>query len=132
MQTAISQPLSERVQFNWMLSPKKDLVFYIGSALGGWLYVGIIFYAIYALNDPLRDALLTLHLGGIEIPLNLELLAKRRSELWILLKDDIGVVRKGGQRQVVTRSDVQVVNVGDGQSQLENQLGQRSCCCWSI
>ena len=48
--------------------------------------------------------------------LNLELLAKRRSELWILLKDDIGVVRKGGQRQVVTRSDVQVVTVGSGQS----------------
>lgn len=44
--------------------------------------------------------------------LNLEMLAKRRSELWILLKDDIGAVRKGGRRQVVTRSDVQVVNVG--------------------
>lgn len=53
--------------------------------------------------------------------LNLELLAKRRSELWILLKDDIGVVRKGGQRQVITRSDVQVVNVGGGQSQPESQ-----------
>lgn len=49
--------------------------------------------------------------------LNLELLAKRRSELWILLKDDIGVVQKGGQRQVVTRSDVQVVNVGGNHSQ---------------
>lgn len=46
--------------------------------------------------------------------LNLEMLAKRRSELWILLKDDIGTVRKGGQRQIVTRSDVQVVNVGGG------------------
>jgi hypothetical protein len=56
--------------------------------------------------------------------LNLELLAKRRSELWILLKDDIGVVRKGGQRQVVTRSDVQVVNVGGGQNQLEPQPGK--------
>jgi molecular chaperone HtpG len=44
--------------------------------------------------------------------INLELIAKRRSELWILLKDDIGVIRKGGQRQVVTSSDVQVVNVG--------------------
>jgi molecular chaperone HtpG len=43
--------------------------------------------------------------------INLDLLAKRRSELWILIKDDIGIVRKGGQRQVVTRSDVQVVNV---------------------
>lgn len=49
--------------------------------------------------------------------LNLELLAKRRSELWILLKDDIGVVRKGGQRQVVTRTDVQVVTVRTGEGQ---------------
>ncbi len=50
--------------------------------------------------------------------LNLDLLSKRRSELWVLLKDDIGVVRNGGrgQRQVVTRSDVRVVNVGAGQS----------------
>lgn len=56
--------------------------------------------------------------------LNLELLARRRSELWILLKDDIGVVRRGGQRQVVTRSDVQVVNVSGGQSQPEPQPGR--------
>lgn len=55
--------------------------------------------------------------------LNLELLSKRRSELWVLLKDDIGIVRKGGQRQVVTRSDVRVVNVGGGQNQTENQSG---------
>ena len=44
--------------------------------------------------------------------LNLDLLAKKRSELWILLKDDIGVVRQGGRREVFTRSDVQVVDVG--------------------
>ena len=74
MQTAVSQPLTERIKFNWILSPRKDLLFYIGSALAGWLYVGIIFYAIHALNDPLRDAFLTLQLGGLEIPLNLELL----------------------------------------------------------
>jgi molecular chaperone HtpG len=49
--------------------------------------------------------------------LNLEMYAKRRSELWVLLKDDIGVVHKGGQRQVVTRNDVQVVNVAGGQPQ---------------
>jgi len=47
--------------------------------------------------------------------LNLDLLSKRRSELWVLLKNDIGIVRKGGQRQVVTRSDVHVVNVGSPQ-----------------
>lgn len=56
--------------------------------------------------------------------LNLELLAKRRSELWVLLKDDIGVVRKGGRRQVVTRSDVQVVNVGGGHAQQEPESGK--------
>jgi hypothetical protein len=49
--------------------------------------------------------------------LNLEMLAKRRSELWILLKDDVGTVRKGGKRQIVTRSDVQVVHVGGGEAQ---------------
>ena len=56
--------------------------------------------------------------------LNFELLAKRRSEFWILLKDDIGVVRKGGQRQIVTRSDVQVLNVGGGHSQPDTHPGQ--------
>ena len=49
--------------------------------------------------------------------LNLEFLAKRRSDIWILLKDDIGVVRKGGQREVVTRSDVQVIRAGGAQNE---------------
>lgn len=47
--------------------------------------------------------------------LNLDLLSKRRSELWVLVKDDVGTVRKGGQKQVVTRSDVHVVDVRPGQ-----------------
>lgn len=56
--------------------------------------------------------------------LNLELLAKRRSELWVLLKDDIGVVRKPVQRQVVRHSDVQIVNVRGGQGQTEPLAGK--------
>ena len=51
--------------------------------------------------------------------MNLELLAKRRSELWVLLKDDIGVVRKGGQRQLVTQRDVQEVRIGGSQGETE-------------
>ena len=47
--------------------------------------------------------------------LNLELLSKRRSELWVLVKDDIGEIRKGALRQVVTRSDIQMVNVSGDQ-----------------
>ncbi|MDE0183900.1 MAG: ATP-binding protein [Candidatus Poribacteria bacterium] len=45
--------------------------------------------------------------------LNFELLSKRRSELWTLVKDDIGVVLKGGQHDVVTSDDVQEVKVGE-------------------
>ena len=48
--------------------------------------------------------------------INLDLIARRRSELWVLLKDDVGVVRKGGQRHVFTRSDVHVVNIGVNQA----------------
>ena len=48
--------------------------------------------------------------------LNLDLLSRRRSELWILVKDDIGEIRRGTQRQVVTRSDVRTVNVSADQA----------------
>ena len=45
--------------------------------------------------------------------LNFERFAKRRSELWILVPDDISVVRKDGQREIVTQHDVRVIRVGD-------------------
>lgn len=44
---------------------------------------------------------------------NLDWLAKNRSELWILLKDDIDVLSKGSQKQVMRGSDVHVVRVGE-------------------
>ena len=56
--------------------------------------------------------------------LNLELFANRRSELWVLVKDDIGIVRKGGQRQVVTRQDVAVVNVTGQQPKAQAQANE--------
>jgi hypothetical protein len=43
---------------------------------------------------------------------NLDWLSKRRSEMWILLTDDIEVLTRQSQRQVVTSSDVQVVQAG--------------------
>jgi molecular chaperone HtpG len=45
---------------------------------------------------------------------NLEMLAKKRSELWILLKDDIHTVARRSQRQIVRRTDVQTVHAGRG------------------
>jgi molecular chaperone HtpG len=43
---------------------------------------------------------------------NLDFLAKRRSELWVLLTDDIEVLTHGTQRHVVRASDVEVVPAG--------------------
>ncbi len=46
--------------------------------------------------------------------INLDMLAKKRSEMWILLKDDIQTVARHSQRQVVRGSDVQTVHAGGG------------------
>jgi molecular chaperone HtpG len=43
--------------------------------------------------------------------LNVDLLAKKRSELWILIKDDVQTISKQSERQVMRRSDVQTVRV---------------------
>ena len=57
--------------------------------------------------------------------LNLELFARRRSELWVLVKDDIGVVRKGGQRQVVTQNDVTVLDVANQEATVVDSSNPR-------
>lgn len=44
---------------------------------------------------------------------NLDSLARKRSELWVIAKDDIHSVSKKSQRQVVRRSDVHTVTAGD-------------------
>ena len=53
--------------------------------------------------------------------INLELFSRRRSDLWVLVKEDIGVVRRGGHRQVVTSKDVAVINVTDQGSPTVNR-----------
>ena len=65
---------AQRILFPWILSPQKDLVFYIGSALAGWFYVAIIVYAISTLENPLKDALAVVRLGQFHIALTLQLL----------------------------------------------------------
>jgi hypothetical protein len=66
--------LPARLTFPWILGPGQDLIFYIGSALAGWAYVAVIWYAIHTLENPLRDPLATLTLGSLVVPLTLHLL----------------------------------------------------------
>lgn len=73
-----------RLRFAWILDPQRDLLFYIGSALAGWLYVGIVWYAIRTLPHPLTDAFGSLSLGGIQVTLTLELLVMAS---WAFLLD---------------------------------------------
>jgi hypothetical protein len=84
MQLAASEASRPRFHFVWILGPKQDLLFYIGSALFGWLYVGVIWYAIQTLADPLTQPLATLLVGGMQIPLTLELLVVAS---WALILD---------------------------------------------
>lgn len=46
--------------------------------------------------------------------INLDSLEKKRSELWVLVKDDIHTVSRAAKRQVVRRSDVHTITAGGG------------------
>ena len=60
--------------FNWILSRDKDLLFYIGSALIGYLYLFIIFYAVLTLKNPLTDSFASFTFESFTLSLNLTLL----------------------------------------------------------
>jgi hypothetical protein len=65
---------AQRILFPWILSPQKDLLFYIGSALAGWLYVFIIAYAIFTLENPTERCTGSCSSRELQIPLTLQLL----------------------------------------------------------
>ena len=48
--------------------------------------------------------------------INLDSLEKKRSELWILVKDDIHTLSHSSKRQVFRSSDVHTINAGSGDS----------------
>lgn len=63
------------VRWNWIINRKQDLVWYIGSALAGWLYIAIVLaLASRVPDDPLTGVVWSLTLGGIQIDITLELL----------------------------------------------------------
>jgi hypothetical protein len=66
--------VNPQIVFPWILDKRRDLAFYIGSAIAGWAYVGIILFALATLGDPLHDAFAHVRLLGIDLPLTLNLL----------------------------------------------------------
>lgn len=70
----VKQPAQKPFRFNWILDQKSDLIWYIGSALAGYLYFGMIWLFGRNLTDPIKDVFATLHLGGIQIDITLQLL----------------------------------------------------------
>jgi hypothetical protein len=74
---AITPEISEtpRIRFNWIIDRRNDLIWYIGSALVAWLYIAIIFTLVgFVPDDPVEGVITTLTLGGISIPITLQLL----------------------------------------------------------
>lgn len=63
-----------RISFRWLIDAPSDLGWYIGSALVGWLYVGLVLLAVALLHDPLNDSFGIIRLGGLHIPLTLHVL----------------------------------------------------------
>ena len=76
--------MKRRLSFAWILDQNRDLVFYIGSALIGWLYVGIIWYASHRFSDIRKGSFSSLRVGDFEIPFTLQLLVVTS---WAILLD---------------------------------------------
>lgn len=73
MESIAFSPPASRIRWNWILNCRSDLIWYIGSALVGWIYVGLILFLSRGLDDPLRASFYTLNFGGRSIDLTLEL-----------------------------------------------------------
>jgi hypothetical protein len=63
-----------RVTWRWILDPRSDLVWYIGSALLGWIYIVLVLALGRGVAEPITDPLFTVPLGAHRLVVNLELL----------------------------------------------------------
>ncbi|MCW3033357.1 MAG: hypothetical protein JWM60_1702 [Solirubrobacterales bacterium] len=79
--------------------------------IGGVFYSLVAAFAREYLGNVLRGRSPKFFGSGA---VNLDFLAKRKSELWILASGDVEVVQRGTQREVVTQSDVHVIRIGGG------------------
>ncbi len=65
--------LFREIRWNWILSCRSDLIWYIGSALAGWCYILLILAVGRNLADPIHDPFITLRFSSHSIALTLEL-----------------------------------------------------------
>ncbi|MGH9334234.1 MAG: hypothetical protein ACRD21_10845, partial [Vicinamibacteria bacterium] len=78
------EPVNPRVRWNFIHSVTADMTWYIGSSLAGWLFVALVLVFGRGLQDPLRDPIGRIALGGVSVPLTLGLLVVGS---WSLLID---------------------------------------------
>jgi len=63
MATQTAQTGMPSLQFHWILNKRRDLLFYIGSAIVGWIYVAIIVFnlpTLRSISNPLQMTLFSL------------------------------------------------------------------------
>ncbi len=68
------QDARREILWNWIVSRRSDLAWFIGSALAGWVYAALVLILGSGLIDPRHDTIYHLSFGGISLPLTLELL----------------------------------------------------------
>jgi len=62
-----------RARFRWIHGRRTDLLWYIGSALAGWIYVSCVLAFGSGLEDPMREPFFRLQIGSWTLPLTLGL-----------------------------------------------------------
>ena len=60
-------------RWNFILDRRADLIWYIGSSLAGWCYVGLVLWLGRGMEHPTRDPFLVLKIGDWRVPLTLGL-----------------------------------------------------------
>ncbi len=71
-------------RWTWLVDRRTDVTWYVGSALAGWLYAGLVLLLGRGLARPMEDAVATFTLGGHTFELTLGLLIVAS---WSLLLD---------------------------------------------
>ena len=73
MRSTDRKPDAPAIRWGWIQSRRDDLLWYIGSAVAGWIYVVTVLTVARGLEDPIRDPFYTIQIGGTSIALTLGL-----------------------------------------------------------